>query len=250
MSVDIYSTTGVLEAEDVDISSISKGGAGTDTLTMGSAITASNNSYIFDHDTYASSSAAGTGVPAGLWGIVSTSDPYVGITQVSFQNIDRDTQTWARAQSVSCGSAAISNAKILETIMECEQYGRTNVIITNHIIWRCYYQILEQDKTLPNEKAFWGGLTGLAFYGGRGKEIPIVYDRDCPDGKAFFLDDTVLQVYSPVKNGMAYIPGDNGILTKVQGKDEWVASLVWYYNFGTVKPQALGVLTSIKHASS
>lgn len=250
MSVDIYSTAGVLEAEDVEISSITIGGAGSDTLTMASAVTASNNSYIFDHDTYGSSSAAGTGVPAGLWGIVSTADPYVGITQVSFQNIDRDTYTWAQAQSVSCASAAISNAKILQTIMACEKYGRTGVIITNDIIWRAYYQILETDKTLPNEKAYWGGLTGLAFYGGRGKEIPIIYDTDCPDGTAFFLDDSVLQVYSPVKNGMAYIPGDNGILTRVQGKDEWVASLIWYYNFGTTKPQALGRLTSIKHAAS
>ena len=158
-----------------------KGGAGTDTLTFASNVTATNNAYIFDHDTYAAAQAAGTGVPMGLFGIIEVSDPYTGITETSFQGVDRDTYAWARAQEVNMGGVAITNAKILETIMECEKWGRIDAIITNDIIWRAYYQILESDKTLPNEKAFWGGLEGLAFYGGRTGKMPILYDTDCPD---------------------------------------------------------------------
>lgn len=251
MNIDIYDTSGNLEAEDVNISSIADDADGTSTLTMSTAVTASNNSEIFDHDTYAASQAAGTGVPQGLRGIVQSSDPYTGITETSFQNIDRDTYTWAQAYEENMGSVAITNAKILKTIHKVERYGRVKVIITNDIIWRAYYEILEQDKTMPNEPAFWGGTSGISFYGGKGGKLPIIFDEDCPDGDMYFLDSDHLQVYAPTQAGMAWLPGDGGrIVQRVQGKDEWTANLVWYYNFGTEKPQALGRLYSVKHASS
>ena len=120
----------------------------------------------------------------------------------------------------------------------------------NDVIWRSYYQILEADKTLPNEKAFWGGLTGITFYAGRTGALPMIYDTDAPDNRIYALDDSSLAVHSPVKNGMAWLPGDNGILTKVQGKDESVASLVHYYNFGCEKTRAQGCLLNVKHAAA
>jgi hypothetical protein len=249
--IDVYnSSTGALEAEEIEISTITVGGAGTDTLLLASAITASDDAYLFDHDTYAASQAAGTGVPMGLRGICDTSNPYTGITQTYFQNVNRSANTWAQAQVVDMGSLAITNAKILELIMKCERYGRIDVLITNDIIWRAYYQILETDKTMPNEQAYWGGTTGLAFYGGRAGKIPIIYDTDCPDGDLYALDEDLLEVYAPTQNGLTWIPGENGILTRVQGKDEHTAALVHYNNFGTPKPQAQGRLKSIKHAAS
>lgn len=251
MDVDIrHSTTGALEAEEVEITTIADQGDGTADLTMAENVTASSDAYIFDHDTYASSQAAGTGVPQGLRGIVAVADPYTGVTQRSFQNIDRDTYTWARGQEVDMASAAVTNQKMLESVMKGERYGRIKVIITNDVIWRAYYEILETDKTMPNEPAMWGGVSGISFYGGRSGKIPVIYDTDCPDQDMYFLDTDYLQVYSPFSNGMAWLPGDNGILTRVQGKDESTASLVWYYNFGTTKPQALVRLYDIKHASS
>lgn len=250
MGVDIYDTSGNLEAEDVELSTIVDDGDGTATLTMATAVTASDDSYIFDHDTYAASQTAGTGVPQGLSGIIEASDPYTGITETSFQGVDRDTYAWARAQEVDMSDAAPTNRKILELVQECEKYGRVNVLITNTPIWNSIYEQWEADKTMPNEKAYWGGTEGLAFYGGRKGKIPIIYDTDCPDNQIFAIDDSVLKVYAPTKNGMTWLPGDNGILTHVQGKDEVVASLVHYYNFGTTKPRALGKLYDVKHAAS
>ncbi len=252
MDVDIYDTSGNLEAENVELSSVVDGGAGTAMLTFAEAINASNNSYIFDHDTYAAAHAAGTGVPQGLMGIIHTANPYIGITQVTFQGQDRAAagNAWTQAQLVNCSSAPISNAKLLEGIMNCEKFGRIKAAITNDFIWRAYYQILETDKTLPNEPAMWGGTTGLAFYGGRAGKIAIISDDDCPDNNMVLLDDDYLTVYAPTDNGLTWIPGDSGILTRVQGKDEWVASLVWYYNFGCTKPRALGRLYGIKHAAA
>lgn len=251
MSIDIYDSAGNLEVEDVEISTLADDGDGTSTMTMASNVTCSANAEIFDHDTYAATQAAGTGVPQGLRGIVATADPYTGITQTYFQNIQRSANSWAQAYEENMGSVAITNAKILKTIHKVERYGRVKVIITNDIIWRAYYEQLEQDKTMPNEPAFWGGTSGISFYGGKGGKLPIIFDEDCPDGDMYFLDSNFLQVYAPQTNGMAWLPGDNGnVLTRVQGKDEWIANLVWYYNFGTEKPQGLARLYAIKHASS
>lgn len=258
MYVDLYTTAGVLQQEEVQITAISEGGSGTDTLTFGSTISASNDAYIFDHDTYASSEAAGTGVPMGLKGIISTANATVGITSTSyFQNIDRSSYAWAQAQTFNMDPAGgttktvLTNKKLLECIQKVEMYGSVSVIITNDYIWRAYYSLLESDKTLPNEKAFWGGTTGLTFYGGKSKAIPIIYDIDCPDNIVYFIDDRRIQLIAPTEGGMDWLPGDTGaILTRVQGKDEYAANLRWYYNMSTNIPKSLGYLTYVKHSDS
>uniref|UniRef100_A0A6M3K5Q4 Putative capsid protein n=1 Tax=viral metagenome TaxID=1070528 RepID=A0A6M3K5Q4_9ZZZZ len=245
-----HSTTGALEAEGITISTISATGTAYDTLTLAEAVTATEDAYIFDHDTYASSQAMGTGVPMGLAGIIEASDPYTGITSTDFQGVDRGTLSWARANEVDMGSVAVTEIKILQTIMECEKFGRVKAIITNDVIWRALFEILQANQAAKPEPAQWGGTTGISFYGGRGGKIPIIYDTDCPDNTMYFIDDDYLQVYAPMKNGMTWMPGDSGILTRVSGKDEWVAGLVYYYNFGTNKPKALGKLYNVKHASA
>jgi len=248
---DIYDTSGNLEEEGVTISAIGTQTAGYRAVTFDRNITVSADSYVFDHDTYASSQAAGTGVPMGLHGIIEASDPYTGVTETSFQNVDRDTYSWARAQEVNMASAALTNSKILETLMAIEKFGKCKVIITNEVIYRALYEQWEGTIGLKPDPALWGGTTGLTFYGGKSGKIPIIYDFDCPDNVVMFIDDDFLQVYSPYeKGGMTWLPGDNGILTRVSGKDEHVASLVHYYNFGTNKPQGLGKLYAVKHASA
>jgi hypothetical protein len=248
---DIYTTAGSLEEEGVTISAIGAQTAGYRAVTFDRAITCAADSYVFDHDTYAASQAAGTGVPMGLHGIIEASDPYTGITATSFQNIDRDTYEWARAQEVNMSSLAVTNSKILETVMKIEKFGKCDVIITNEKIWTAIFEEWEGSLGLKTDPAMWGGTTGLSFYGGKSGKIPIIYDFDCPDNIMMFLDSNYLQVYSPYeKGGMTWLPGDNGILTRVAGKDEWVASMVHYNNFGTNKPQALGKLYAVKHAAA
>ena len=257
MSVDIYSSAGVLEAEDITISTIVEG-ASYDTLTFAESVIASNNAYLFDHDTYASSEAAGTGVPMGLYGIIDSANQTVGITALSaFQNIDRSTKTWAQAQVFNMDPAAgttktvITSKKILECIQKVERFGTVSVIISNDYIWRAYYSILEADKTMPNEPAYWGGTSGLSFYGGKAKRIPFIWDEDCPDNRVYFIDDKRIQVIAPSEGGMDWLPGTDGnILSRVQGKDEYAANLRWYYNMATNLPKALGVLTYVKHSEA
>jgi len=248
---DIYDTSGNLEEEGVMISALGTQTAGYRAVTFDRAITVSADAWIFDHDTFAASQAAGTGVPMGLHGIIEASDPYTGIQETSFQNIDRDTYAWARAQEVNMASEAVTNSKILETIMAIEKFGKASVIITNEIIWRAIFEQWEGTIGLKPEPALWAGTSGLTFYGGKSGKLPVIYDFDCPDNIMMFIDENFLQVYSPYeKGGMTWLPGDNGILTRVAGKDEWVASLVHYYNFGSNKPQGLGKLYAVKHAAA
>jgi hypothetical protein len=257
MSVDIYSSAGVLEASDVEISGIALGGAGTDTLTMASAVSCSDNSFIFDHDTYVSVEAAGTGVPMGLYGICESANPYIGITASSaFQGINRSGNTWAQAQMFNMGSAigtpaVVTDKAILKVIQKVERYGMVDVIMTNDSIWRALFEILKADKTMPNDPGYWGGLTGMKFYGGKSKAVPIVYDEDCPDGRMYFWGQEAVQIVAPDKAGLDWLPGETGaIMTRVQGKDEFAANMRWYYNMTARKPRNIGVLRYVKHASA
>lgn len=253
-SVDIYSSAGVLEAEDVEISTIVDDGDGTATLTLASAVTCSADSLILDHDTYAATEAAGTGVPMGITGIVSTANPYVGITATSaFQGINRSTYTWAQAQAFAMGGSAtvLTGKKMVEVLHKIERYGTCDVVITNPMIWRNIYDILEADKVISNDPSFWLGVKGLTFYGGKSKGLPIIWDEDCRDEYIYFLDSSKIKVVAPEKNGMNWIPGDSGsVMYRVQGKDEYACNLRWYYNMTCSMPKAEGYLYNVKHASS
>lgn len=256
MSVDIY-VSGVKEVDDVEISSISVGGAGTDTLTMASAVTCSTNAFLFDHDTYAASEAAGVGVPMGLYGICESANPYIGTTASSaFQGVNRSSYSWATAQMFNMGSAigspaVITDKAILKVIQKVERFGAIDVIMTNDSIWRALFEILKADKTMPNDPGYWGGLTGMKFYAGKSKAIPIVYDEDCPDGRVYFWGRDAVQIVAPDKMGLDWLPGDTGaILSRVQGKDEYAANMRWYYNMTAKKPRNIGVLRYVKHASA
>jgi len=253
MAVDIRNgTTGALEAEEVTISTITDDGDGTSTLVMSEAVTTTDDAWIFDHDTYAATEAAGTGVPMGLYGIISTSNATVGITATSaFQNINRSSNTYAQAQTWDHGSAAYTNKSLIKAIQKCERYGSIDAVICCDALWRQLYSILEGDKTMPNDPAFWGGTTGLSFYAGKKKKIPIIFDEDCPDNRLVLVDDSSIKIVSPTGAGLDWVPGDTGnILTRVQGKDEMVANLISYYNMTVNQPKANGVIYNVKHAES
>ena len=257
MYVDIYNTSGTLQGSNVKLSTITLGTSTYDTLTFADTVTADADAYLFSHGSYATSEAAGTGVPMGIKGMVTTANPYVGITATSaFQGVNRSSYTWAQGQVFNMGTsaaapAAVTNKKILEVIQKVEQYGKVDVILTNGVIWRCIYSMWEADKTMPNEKSYWGGLTGLTFYGGKSNGVPIIYDDDCPDQSMYFLDSSKIYKVAPDKSGLEWVPGTSGhILTRVQGKDEFTANLRSYYNLATDKPRAHGLLRYIKHADS
>ncbi len=255
-SVDIRDDTSpyTIEAEEVTISAISEGGAGTDTLTFAENITCTDNAYILDHDTYAAADAAGTGVPVGLYAIINTANQTIGMTSTNyFQGINRSNVTNAQAQLFNMGSAAVTNKKVLEVIQKCEKWGTIDVILTNSALWRNWAEILYGDKTMPDNPQVWGGVSGMDFYGGKGKnrKIPIIWDDDCPDQRIYFIDDSTIKISAPTTNGMAWRRGDGGrVLVAIQGKDEFGCNLVHYYNMTCRNPRANGCLYGVTHTES
>ncbi len=259
MQIDVYpATPGSVESEENTITALSDDGAGTNTATITSA-TFTSNAFVYDHDTYATTEAAGTGVPMGIAGIISNANPYVGSTATSaFQGVNRSSAgyDWSNAQVFDMGSAigspaVVTEIKMLEVIQSAEKWGKVSVIITNPFIWRALYVILKADKTMPNDPGYWGGLTGMKFYGGRANGIPIVWDDDCPDGRMYFIDDSTIKISAPEKNGFNWESGSSGhILTKLEGKDEFTAHMRHYYNMTCTKPKANALLRYVKHAAS
>lgn len=251
-NVDIYNASGVRQVNNKEMSTISLGGAGTDTITMEEAVSADDNSFIFDVDTYATAEGAGTGVPMGLWGIINTANQTVGITALSaFQGVNRSSNSWAQAQLFNNGSAVITNKVVLADIQTLEKNGTIGVIITNGAIWRNWAEILWGDKTMPNDPVFWGGIAGMGFYAGRKKQVPIIWDDDCPDQNVVYIDDTKIIISSPNNAGLEWQRGDGGrILYRVQGADLFAANLRSYYNMTSVMPQSLGRRYGVTHTSS
>lgn len=257
MVCDAYRTGPTKGGDSFTITAIAEGGAGTDTLTTDSFTYASND-YILDEDAYAATEAAGTGVPMGIAGIISADNPYIGVTASSaFQGVNRATagNEWAEGQIFTMGSAidspaVVTESKILQVLQAVERFGETSVIITNAFIWRALFEILKADKTMPNDPGYWGGLTGMKFYGGKKNGVPIVWDEDCPDGRMYFIDDTTIKISAPVKNGLTFEPGSSGhILTKREDYDSYTANLKFYYNMTCNKPRANGLLKFVKHSA-
>jgi hypothetical protein len=170
--------------------------------------------------------------------------------------VNRSTNAWACAQVFDMGTgiatpAVVTEDKILKVIQKVERYSPIEVIMTNDCIWRSLFKILKADKTMPNDPGLWGGLTGIKFYGGKSKAVPIVYDEDCPDGTMYFWGKDVMQVTAPDRAGLDWVPGDNGnILRAVEGKDEYAAHLRWYYNMTARNPRGIGVLRYVKHSDT
>lgn len=261
MAVDIYpDTPGSAEVSGLTISGITNDGDGTGSFELSASDTTTTDAWIYSANSYATTEAAGTGVPMGLMGIISTANPYVGSTATTaFQYVNRATagNTWAQAQVFNMGGGTsttptvLTSEKMMEVIQNVENYGTINVIITNPIIWRKLGTILAADRTLPNEKAMWGGFTGITFYGGKTKAIPVIFDEDCPDQKMLFIDDSKIVISAPNEGGMQWIPGTDGhVLRMLEDKDEYAAHAKWYYNMTTSKPRALGMLQYIKHSTT
>jgi hypothetical protein len=261
MALDVYpNTPGSIEVTAIVASGLTDDGDGTGSLTLASSQTFSTDAWLYSPNSYATTEAAGTGVPMGLAGIISASNPYVGSTPAgAFQYVSRATaaNAWACAQVFNMGGGTsttqtvVTTEKMMEVVQKVERYGTINVIITNPVIWRKLGHILVADRTLPNEKAMWGGFTGITFYGGKTKAIPIIFDEDCPDSKMFFIDDSKIVISSPEKGGMQWVPGTDGhVLRMLESADEYAAHLKWYYNMTTNQPKALGLLQYVKHSDS
>lgn len=104
--------------------------------------------------------------------------------------------------------------------------GEISAIITSFGVQRKYFNLLQSQVRYMDPQTLRGGFQVLEHMG-----KPIIADRDAPWGKAWFLDEQYIKVYSP--QDWHFLDEDGHTLKWVTGRDAWEAVLARYLNLGT-----------------
>ena len=106
---------------------------------------------------------------------------------------------------------------------------------------RAYYNIMQSSRRYVDTKKFEGGLVGLSF--NHGKEIPLVEDPDAPTSTAAFLDEKEIKVFA--KKDWYFEDKDGAVLKWVDDYDQFQGLMKKYWQLGTHKRNAHGIMTAI-----
>ncbi len=236
MMVDIRTrSSGALIAADREITAINE-----TTLVVtysGADATASSTDGLYRTNNYASGTKR---EPSGL-GLT------VDATTTALHGVDPATQPkWAatvRNNAAAPGTnRALSEGAMIEL---CDAIrvkgGKTSVILTPLGCRRAYFNLLTQQRRYADTKEFAGGFNGLAF--NYGTEIPVVEDVDAPANKMYFLDESELKIYR--SKPWSWLDREGHVLKWVNDYDDWEYILYQYWEIGTSRRNAHGVLTDI-----
>lgn len=117
-----------------------------------------------------------------------------------------------------------------------------SMILTTDGVYRNYYAQLQGSKRYVNTQTLNGGFTALTVSSGRG-EVPLTWDRDCPDGTAIGLSLTNLVQYQ--KSDWEFMQEDGAVLSRVPGQDAYEATLFKYHELATNRRNAFFKATGI-----
>lgn len=241
--IDIYTAGGAKEVDSVKVTSVD----GVTQLTLESPVSWSNNSWVYNEDTYSGSEGCGLGEMMGLLGIISESDPPTPNAASGLQGLLVGSYPEWTAHVFDNGGVGrdLVEDLIIEMLDDVEDYAQVGVFLTTTGIRRVWYSLLTSYKTLPNVKAMWGGWSGLPFYYD-GREIPMVTEKFVPNGYiiAAAADHLVQHVLNP--QIVTWEKGDaSNILQKVSTKNEFVAEGHIFSNLATDLRKAFGVLKDL-----
>lgn len=176
----------------------------------------------------------------GFSEIVAASGTLHGIDPSSFPE-------WASTVNSNGGTnRALSEGLMIKMMDDVRRKGsRPSVIFTSLGVRRAYFNLLVQQREFVNTKKFTGGHEGLAFtYDG---EIPVVADLDAPANKMWFITEKELRLYQESDWHFLNRDGSNWRMVQQDGNyyDAWSANMVKYFNLGTVRRNAHGLLSDI-----
>lgn len=186
----------------------------------------------------------------GLEAIVSDADPGNGLT-ATVGNIARASYAWWKANVIANGGTAraLTLDLMQQAFDESEIEGDTDpgLIVTNHAIKRRYAALLISDKRYPpgGEITLDGGYSALEFNG-----VPLVADKDASQTlepgflKAmYFLAMGSLEF--EVLEDWQWMQRDGAILHRVEGYDQYTATMFAYIQLATNRPNANTKLADI-----
>jgi hypothetical protein len=263
-----------VDSTALTVSALTKGTAGTDTLTItDAAVTeAASTFYVRGNATQQSlGTAAASGghrkESMGLRGLVtdtniddiSISDgTNTGLGTTSpgvdaLQGLAVGTYTWFKSIVDSHSSGRYAGQRALSlTLMQTmfdmveEQAGKDfgpTLMLTTRAIRREYLELVRANKTFVNTMELDGGWTALDYNG-----VPFTVDNDAIDGEIYFLTLADIQMYR--MSDYNWMQKDGAVLSRISGYDIYEAVLYRYHEMGIKNRATQGVITDIAYTKS
>lgn len=177
----------------------------------------------------------------GLAGIISDADPIPG----PLQTLPVATYPIWKANILANGGTkrAISESLMQTALDTTEQAGsgKTTAIFTTYGVRRAYQALMNTMKQYVNETEFKGGFKALNYNG-----LPLIPDKDCRSGEMNFIDEDSLKFYR--LSDFDWMNEDGAVLSRVQGKDAYEATLFIYSELGCSARNANTLLKDITEA--
>jgi len=176
----------------------------------------------------------------GLGGIVSNT--------LTLQGLDVVTYDWWVA-NVMVNTAAPGTPRALsETLLQqaldttyTNSNGEVSALFTSVGVRRAYQVLLTNDRIYQNTGEFKGGYKTLDYNG-----LPFMVDKDCTPNSIYLLDEDHLSFYQ--LSDWDWMDDDGSILSRVQNKDAYEATLCKYCELGCTERNAQTLLTDITEA--
>lgn len=193
--------------------------ASTPSITISDSVSVTGSDFVFISAAVAASSVSYE--VDGLAKLVSTSGTVGGINSATAGN-----EYW-KAMSISATGGNVALDDFQQAFNRSRLAGgEVSAIITSFGVQRKYFNLLQSQVRYMDPQTLRGGFQVLEHMG-----KPIIADRDAPWGKAWFLDEQYIKVYSP--QDWHFLDEDGHTLKWVTGRDAWEAVLARYLNLGT-----------------
>jgi len=184
---------------------------------------------------------------SALYNPVPTGQVYAGApsgvyTYADLQGVSAAATTyWAANTNFNGGVPRPLTTDLMQQSMdEAELKGQATATIAlgSYSVRRAYVNLLTADRRYVNEYELDGGFKAVDFNG-----IPLVPEKDAPEGTIFFLSEPNLGIAR--MSDFYWLDKDGAILSRVSGVDEWDAILAYYAELYTDRRNAHSVLGDI-----
>lgn len=237
MFVDIIDSDGsTVNHNAVEVTSIVESPAGTFTITVGTAGTATASGDKMYRDNSKDKEVTGFGKIIASTGALYGIDPSsVGV--------------WASVVEANGGTnRALSEGLMIATVDKILKKGggTPTVIWTSQGVRRSYFNLLVQQRRTTNTQEFTGGFKGLAFVTDAG-EIPLMHDVDAPPNEMLFVNEKEIKLYEAGDWSFMNRDGSNWsrVVTSAGKFDAYEATMYKYCEIGTHRRNSHGKLDDI-----
>jgi hypothetical protein len=119
--------------------------------------------------------------------------------------------------------------------MDSKYRGKIDMIVCNYYLWDLYRNYLEDTKTFihKDEATLAGGYPSIKFM----QKIPLVYDKNCPVDRMYWLDTS--------KIDLTYLPGFDFAREVWKVPNKWADKYITKFlgNFVCVEPRGMVVVS-------